>query len=66
MKRFKRVLKIIGFVMLIFLASIGIGITDAAPITLNRKDSKPENGTKIELVEENRKRIKASKQKEVE
>ena len=52
--------------MLIFLASIGIGITDAAPITLNRKDSKPENGTKIELVEENRKRIKASKQKEVE
>lgn len=65
MERFKRILKIAGIVILVSLASLGIGITGAAPIDINRKDSKPENGTKIELVEEQTKRLKGSKHKEI-
>jgi len=65
MERFKKILKIAGTVILIFLASLGIGITGAAPININKRDSKPDNGTKIELVEEQRERLKGSKHKEI-
>lgn len=37
MKSFKKTVKLIGFVLLIVLASVGIGITGAPPVPLSRK-----------------------------
>lgn len=37
---------------MVFLASVGIGITGAAPINLEKKTRNRKNETKIELVEE--------------
>jgi len=65
MEKIKRFLKITGMVILIALVSVGIGITGVAPININRKDRKPDNGSKIELVEVQEKRTKVSKQKEI-
>lgn len=65
MERIKRILRITGIVILICLASIGIGITGAAPVNIGRRDSKPDNGDKIELVEEQKERLGGSKYKEI-
>ena len=50
MKRFKKILKLLGLVCLIVLASVGIGITGGIPIPSSKKK---ENNIeiKIELVE---------------
>lgn len=41
-----------GLVILVILASLGIGITGAAPISLNKKGRESDTDPKIELVEE--------------
>lgn len=53
MKSFKRVLKIAGLVIMIILASLGVGLTGAAPVALFKKGRDKKNVTKIELVDEN-------------
>lgn len=53
MKTLKRVLKITGLVIMIVLASLGIGLTGVAPIALFKRGRDKKNLTKIELVEEN-------------
>ncbi|MBE9600005.1 hypothetical protein [Pedobacter sp. MC2016-24] len=37
MKRFKKTMKLIGFVLLIVLASVGIGVTGVPPVPVSRK-----------------------------
>lgn len=50
MKRIKRVARIIAFILLIVLASIGVGLSGGIPIPMSnkRKDSQKEN---IEMLE---------------
>ena len=55
MKQVKRIGKTIVLIMLIFLASIGIRITGAAPIDLFKRGIDKNNETMIELVEEQEK-----------
>ena len=50
MKNFKRLLKLSALVLLMVLATIGMGIAGPVPVSPNkRKDN--DNGIKIELVE---------------
>jgi hypothetical protein len=37
MRSFKKTMKLIGFVLLIVLASLGIGLTGAPPVPVSRK-----------------------------
>lgn len=46
-------MRLCGFVLLILLASVGIGLTGAAPISSNKRGEYLENEVKTELVEEN-------------
>ncbi len=50
MKHLKKILRLSGLVMLIVLASVGIGITGAAPVLSKNKETFPVE-IKIELVE---------------
>jgi hypothetical protein len=50
MKRFKRILRLLGFVILIFLASLGIGLSGGVPIPPSHK-KEDVTGIKTELFE---------------
>lgn len=51
MKRFKKILKLAGFILLMVLASVGIGLTGAAPIMPKNRHRLNDNLVKTELVE---------------
>ncbi|MBC7865492.1 MAG: hypothetical protein IAF38_21130 [Bacteroidia bacterium] len=62
MKNLKRALRLFGLGLLIVLASVGIGIGGAVPISSNRKRENT-NETKIELVETRDDKTKAEEEK---
>jgi len=51
MKSFKKALRLIGLVLLIMLALMGIGITGASPVNLKKNEQDYDNEIKTELVE---------------
>ncbi len=51
MKKFKKILKILGIICLIFLASLGVGLGGAAPILPKNRTRFIDTTAKIELVE---------------
>jgi hypothetical protein len=51
MKRFKKIMKLAGFIVLMVLASVGIGLTGAAPIMPKNRDRLTDTKVKTELVE---------------
>ncbi|WP_259070773.1 hypothetical protein HDF24_23485 [Mucilaginibacter sp. X4EP1] len=54
MKQFKKVLRVAGMIMLITLASVGVGITGGIPVPSNRrKDNSIEIKTELKETDEN-------------
>ena len=51
MQNIKKLLRLMGFVVLITLAVIGVGLTGAAPVFPNRRTKNSENLINIEMVE---------------
>lgn len=50
MKKLKRILRIVGLVLLVMLACTGIGLTGAAPISSSNRQVLPEE-VNVEMVE---------------
>lgn len=65
MKQVERILKIIVLIILIFLASLGIGIAGIDPIALFKLNIYKKNETKIELVEEQEKETDTQEIREI-
>ncbi len=57
-------MRLLGFVLLISLASVGIGITGAGPISSNKRGEYLNNEAKTELVEEESENKESREQKE--
>ena len=53
MQKFRRLLRIVLIVVMILLASIGMGITGAAPVYSKNRDALSETKTEQEQVAEN-------------
>ena len=51
MKKIKRITRICGLVLLMLLASVGMGITGAAPVLPKNRERLADNKTQTELVE---------------
>lgn len=51
MKKLKKILKLTGIICLIFLASVGMGLTGAAPVLPKNRERCIDNQVKTELVE---------------
>lgn len=51
MNRFHQALRLLGFVVLMILASVGIGLTGAAPMSFGNRERFIDTKPKIELVE---------------
>lgn len=58
-------MRLCGFVLLILLASVGIGLTGAAPISSNKRGEYLENEVKTELVEEKEQEEDSGQESEV-
>lgn len=58
MKKWQRALRLVLLIFLIVLASVGIGLTGAAPVLPKNRKRKPQMETKNELVEKEEKQLK--------
>ena len=65
MQKIKKILRILGFILLIILAVIGVGITGAAPVLNNRRTKNSENSCQIELVEKKKTTQKSDSKGEI-
>ena len=66
MQKINKTLRIIGFILLITLAVIGVGITGIAPVMTNRRTKNSENLNQIELVEKKKNNAKSDTKGEIE
>ncbi len=65
MQKIKKMLRIMGFILLITLAVIGVGITGIAPVITNRRTKNSENLNQIELVEKKKTTQKSDSKGEI-
>lgn len=62
MEKFLKAIRMMVLILLIFLASIGIGLTGAAPVRVLRKQTKDKSDHQIELVKKKKTESKVVKE----
>jgi hypothetical protein len=65
MRKIKYVLRIMGFILLITLAVLGVGLAGAVPVFNNRRSKNGDNLTVIEMVEKKKDTDSSSQLKDI-